>query len=98
MTRLQFLLAKLAEEATEVAQIALKTQQFGAQEKCLGQPLTNFERTHCELNDFMAIVEMLNEECGFGYVRNLEAIQEKKLKVNTYADYSASLGLVVKRN
>jgi len=28
MTRLQFLLGKLAEEASEVAQIALKAQQF----------------------------------------------------------------------
>lgn len=29
MDRIQYLLSKIAEEASEIAQIALKTQQFG---------------------------------------------------------------------
>ena len=51
MNRLQYLLTKLAEEANEVGQIALKTQQFGVDEGMPGQPFTNAERTHQELND-----------------------------------------------
>lgn len=46
MTRLQLLLSKLAEEGAEVAQIALKTAQFGIEETCPSQPFTNAERAH----------------------------------------------------
>lgn len=94
MTRLQLLLAKLSEEGSEIAQIALKTQQFGLSEVCPGQPLSNAERTHQEIDDLMAAVEMLNEEYGFGYAPNRERIEAKKAKVNKFAAYSARLGLV----
>lgn len=57
MNQLQHLLTKLAEEGAEVAQIALKTQQFGPNEVMPGQPLDNFERCHHELD----IVERLKE-------------------------------------
>ena len=58
----------------------------------VGQPFTNAERMHREIDDFMAAVEMLNEECGFGYVPDREKIEAKKLKVNKYAALSAELG------
>src|ERR1035437_8475269 len=92
MNRLQLLLGKLAEEGVEVAQIALKTQQFGLHEVCAGQPLTNAQRAHKEIDDFMAQIEMLNEEFGFGYVPNRERIEAKKIRVNKYAALSVSLG------
>jgi hypothetical protein len=95
MNRMQLLLNKLAEEGAEVAQIALKTAQFGLAETCPGQPLTNAERTHQEIDDLMAAVEMLNEELGFGYKPNRERIDAKKAKVNKFAAYSESLGMVV---
>lgn len=94
MTRLQLLLAKLSEEGSEIAQIALKTQQFGLHEACPGQPFTNAERTHHEIDDLMAAVEMLNEEYGFNYQPNRERIEAKKAKVNKFAAYSVELGLV----
>lgn len=94
MTRLQHLLGKLAEEGAEVAQIALKTQHFGPQEAMPGQPYTNFERTHHELDDLWAMVEMLNEEFAFGYVPSRERIEAKKVKVQKYLNYSIHLGLV----
>lgn len=94
MNRLQLLLTKLAEEGSEVAQIALKTQQFGFNESCPGQPFTNAERTHQEIDDLMAMVEMLNEEFGFGYIPNRERIEAKKTKVNKFAAYSVELGMV----
>ena len=94
MDRLQLLLSKLAEEGTEVAQIALKTAQFGLHESREGQYPTNAERCHAEIDDLMAAVEMLNEECGFGYTPSRERIEAKKAKVNKFAAYSETLGLV----
>lgn len=94
MNQLQHLLTKLAEESSEVAQIALKTQQFGPTEIMPEQPLNNFERCHQELNDLLAVVEMLNDQYCFGYAPNRERIEEKKKKIRTYLGYSIHLGLV----
>ena len=94
MNQLQHLLTKLAEEGSEVAQIALKTQQFGPSESMPGQTLNNFERCHHELDDLWAIVEMLNEQFGFEYSPSRERIEVKKLKVRKYLGYSIHLGLV----
>lgn len=94
MNRLQFLLVKLAEEGSEIAQISLKTTQFGAHEKCPDQPFSNFERVHQEIDDLLAIVEMLNDECGFNFASNRDRIEAKKIKVNRYAAYSEKLGMV----
>lgn len=94
MTRLQLLLGKLAEEGCEVSQIALKTQHFGLHEVRPDQEFTNAERTHQEIDDFMAVVEMLNEEYGFGYVPSRERIAAKKAKVNQFAEKSVELGEV----
>ena len=93
MTLTQHLLGKLAEEGSEVAQIALKTQHFGLSEKCHGQPFDNSERTHQELDDLAAIVEMLNE-LGLGYQPSRERIETKKAKVIHYLQHSVKLGTV----
>ncbi len=94
MTKLQFLLTKLAEECCEVSQMALKTQQFGVAEKLPGQDKTNKQRLHEELNDLNGIIYMLNEEFGFDYKPDGVAIYYKKLKVEKYLGYSIKLGLV----
>lgn len=98
LTRYQYLLAKLAEEASEVAQIALKTQQFGADEICPNQEYTNTERIHRELLDLIAIIGMLNKEFNFNFAlnteRQLKNIIAKQEKVDKYYQYSARLGLV----
>jgi hypothetical protein len=94
MNSLQYYLTKLAEESSEVAQIALKTQQFGRSELMPGQPLNNFERCHQELDDLWAMVEELNEKFDFGYTPNRERIEDKKDKVQKYLGYSIHLGMV----
>jgi|AntRauTorcE11897_2_1112592.scaffolds.fasta_scaffold26421_4 hypothetical protein len=93
MTLTQYLLGKLAEEGSEVAQIALKTQQFGLSEMCPGQPFDNAERSHQELDDVAAIVEMLNDQ-GFGYQPDRDRIETKKAEVAHYLRYSVDLGAV----
>jgi NTP pyrophosphatase (non-canonical NTP hydrolase) len=100
MTRAQYLLTKLAEECVEVAQIALKAQQFGLTERRdtktgeVGVWPTNAERVHLELDDMLAIVNMLNTEFDFGYAPSYHHIADKIDKVNKYWTYSARLGQV----
>jgi hypothetical protein len=94
MDRFQYYLTKLAEESSEVAQIALKTQQFGRNEIMPGQPFTNIERCRAELNDLWAIIELLNNEYYFGYTPDRSQIEAKKEKVKRYLDYSIDLGFV----
>jgi hypothetical protein len=96
MQQFQYYLNKLAEESAEVAQIALKSAQFGPEELMPGQPLTNFQRCHAEINDFMAIIEELNDKFNFGYVIDRNQIDAKKVKVKKYLDLSIYLGLVQK--
>lgn len=94
MNRQQYLLSKLAEEAAEVAQIALKTAQFGLDEAQPEQRKTNAERCHDEIDDMLAIIEMLNDEFGFNFQSQMDRRWTKKDKVNKYAAYSAELGLL----
>lgn len=94
MDRIQFLLCKLSEEASEVAQIALKNQQFGLNQVWPEQSYSNKERAHQELNDLLAIVDMLNEESDFNYTPDKMEIEAKKVKVNKYYDKSITLGQI----
>lgn len=94
MNLLQYYLTKLAEEGSEVAQIALKAQQFGADEVMPGQPLTNFQRCHLELDDLQAMVEELNEHFAFGYQPDRARIEAKKEKVRKFLALSTLLGNV----
>ena len=81
MNQLQHLLIKLAEEGSEIAQIALKVSQFGTDGIAPNQPLTNLQLCHQELDDILAIVEMLNDRYQFNYSPNRENIEIKKSKV-----------------
>lgn len=98
LTRYQYLLTKLAEEASEVAQIALKTQQFGGNEVYPEQSLTNTQRIHAELIDLLAIVGMLNKEFNFEFELdsedNFQIMIAKQEKVDKYYQYSQDCGMV----
>lgn len=94
MNRQQYLLNKLAEEAAEVAQIALKAAQFGLTETSPYHTDCNAERVHAELNDVLGIVRMLNEEFNFSFIPDDVAMEAKKEKVNHYYAYSKQLGEV----
>ena len=97
MTELQYYLVKVAEEASEVAQMALKTAHFGAQEKMPGQPFTNFERLTQEFIDLTTMVNVLVKKFNLPLEDNeefQEACLRKLKKVSHYLEYSRSLGLV----
>ncbi len=97
MNRTQFLLTKLAEECNEVAQRALKAQQFGMDEVQEGQSENNEQRLTRELHDLFAAIETLVEE---GYLpdpmehpERFERIDAKKAKVEKYYRYALDHGM-----
>lgn len=94
MSHEQYLLIKLAEEASEVAQIALKTAQFGMLGKNPELAENNQQRIHGELNDLLAIVDGLNNNFNFGFKPNVLAKMAKIQKVYIYMGYSKQLGMV----
>lgn len=96
MTLTQYLLVKIAEEAAEVAQIALKTAHFGLSETQPGRDETNAQRIYAELNDLNAMVLRLNDVAfgEFHYEPDHMAMAQKMAKVEHYLAYSRSLGLV----
>jgi NTP pyrophosphatase (non-canonical NTP hydrolase) len=59
----QFIYTKLAEEASEVAQAALKVALFGEDNKDprLTNSPTNLRHLENEVNDFCAVVSLINE-------------------------------------
>ena len=94
MNREQYLLTKLAEECTEIAQDALKTQQFGFDSYNPDTGIDNTQYLTNELNDLFAILEMLEESGCFKFTPCPNAILEKKDKVEKYLKLSQNLGKV----
>lgn len=94
-SREQMILACIAEEAAEVAQMAIKNFRFGPSEVFPGQEQTNAERFAEEVCDLLTLIDMvpeLNEAMG-----NIDPVawaRKKRAKFNNYAAYSASLGLM----
>jgi hypothetical protein len=99
MTLQQYYLVKLAEEAAEVAQIALKAAHFGLSEVQPGTILSNGERICAELNDTLAMVQRLGDVSEGAFFFDIGqpdhvAISKKLAKVQHFLEYSQSLGLV----
>ena len=91
MTRRQYLLTCLAEEAVEVAQRATKAARFGLYETQPDQPFNNHARLEQELGDLMGVCDML------GIKPDAEARAAKEARVEKYLAYSAGLGRVEKQ-
>lgn len=91
MNRFQYLLSKLAEEAAEIAQIALKTQQFGQDE--VYECLSNIERVNVEFNDLLAVVELLNKEFDTLLIANRCLMDKKQDKIWYYHGHSVKQGM-----
>lgn len=93
MNNEQYLLNKLDEECKEVGMVASKAMQFGLDSNDNGNlTLTNKEHLFQEVNDLLATIELLNEECGLGFTPNRQAIEAKKVKINKYKEISKKLG------
>lgn len=98
MTEVQYILCKLAEEAGELAQIAMKAQQFGLDETYIDE--SNADRLIKEFIDVMGVISLLQ---GRGYTRVVSeeemqaGIEAKINKMIEYCGYSIDCGQVVPR-
>lgn len=94
-TREQYLLIKLAEEATEVAKLALKTSQFGFDSFHPGDPdRTNAAMLQAEISDLMAIAALIGEECHIDLTPNRDMMRRKVKAVAYYYEVSKHLSRV----
>lgn len=100
MTRTEHLLAILAEECAEVAHRVGKALRFGLAEVQPGQDKTNAQRIMDEVNDFVAVYQMLagpvvsptsplfrGDPDEF-----MAAVAAKQAKVEKFLEYSATCG------
>ena len=94
MNRVQHLLVRLAEEASELSQIALKTAQYGVHNKEPGQEATNLQKINAEFNDIIGVIRMLDQEAGLNISLDEQMISDKIDRVKYFRDISVSGGLV----
>lgn len=100
MTRTEHLLVIVAEECNEVAQRVTKALRFGLAEIEPGQELTNAQRIMQEVNDFIAVYQMLagpvaspTSPLFIGSPDDFMAeIVAKQQKVEKYLAYSQECG------
>ena len=90
MNRLEHLLTILIEECAEVQQAATKSLRFGL-ESDYGSETTNEEDLNCELNQLIAMAEMLQKE-GVNLTNDAKIRDAKIEKVEEYLIYSKECG------
>lgn len=94
MNRIEHLLVILGEEASEVTKEAAKCLRFGADNHYEGK--TNRERLSEEINDFLAVVEMLREsDLLSDKYWDMDAMDRKQAKVESLLNYSKKVGRYV---
>jgi len=84
----EYLLICLAEEAAEIQQAITKWLRFGKSDVHPKTGIENVEELRLELQDFIAILDMLAEEEIFDLSFIEEEIEAKKEKVEKYMKYS----------
>lgn len=91
-----YLLNCLNEELGESVQRVSKAIRFGLNEIQDGQELTNLERLTNELNDILAVVEMLKEEgVKFPKLNDKVSKETKKGRVKWYMKRSIEHGRLI---
>lgn len=91
MNRLEHLMTILTEECAELQQATSKALRFGLQDGYPGTDRTNEKDMALELNQLVAVAEMLREE---GVVLNpdYKAVREKREKIEHYLKYAEQQG------
>jgi len=91
MTREEHLLVILAEECAEVSKEISKILRFGLNDHAPGDMYTNAEKLSNEIGDLIAAAETLYAEDIIQAPKRLN-IENKKIKVESYLNYSKSVG------
>jgi len=92
MNRQEYLLSCLSEELGEVAQCVGKIQRFGLMDKYKPGAETNDVSLVKEMNDVVALMDMISIELKLNGLYNEAAIQAKKDKIEHYMQYSRDRG------
>lgn len=89
MNKQQYYLTKLAEEAAELAQIALKCAQFGMEEVNPNTIEKNYDALIKEWNDVIACAMLVeNEDNRFEFDINEDLVTAKLAKIEKYRKIS----------
>lgn len=101
MNRKEYLLVQLASECNEVAHRVTKALHFGLDEVQNGQSLTNEARMREELDDLLAVVEILGDEGiltgpvidqGVPYGVTKDIVDAKRAKIEKYMEIARREG------
>lgn len=91
MTRLEYLLMCLAEEAAEIIKPAMKGGRFGLDNYLPGEPeLTNAMSIANELNDVLAVILMINNERVIDSTNSFDPILIDNMKHPKYGVFTLS--------
>lgn len=84
MTYDEYLLTKLAEECSELAQVASKMNVFGIYSHDPNDPTktTNQQHMNIEFNDILAVIDMLKETMMIDVDRDEKLIEIKRIKMD----------------
>lgn len=95
MTKTEYLFLCLAEEGGELTQAAGKAGRFGATDRPPGGGLRNDDHVVHEINDVLAVVELLEEQgVDLAGVGDRQAIEQKKAKVLRFMHFSERRGVL----
>jgi len=93
MNKQQYYLLKLAEEATELAQVAIKCAQFGLDEVHPNTLEKNYEALNKEWNDVLACAILVeSEDERFDYDGDGDLLDMKFVKIEKYRKISIENG------
>lgn len=92
MTVSEHLLTCLMEECAEIQKAASKALRFGLAHAPGSKPLTNAQLIAHEVNDLVAVVELLEEAGLIERSGTLRALEEKKIKVKMFMNYAREQG------
>lgn len=93
MTETEHLLDVAIEECAEIIQRVTKAKRFGLREVQPAQDLSNAQRIAYEVNDLIAVIDMLLPQLDW---QDDEAIEAKKAKVEKYLRYSEECGTLTR--
>ena len=85
MNKIEHLFVCLTEEAAEISQAACKIQRFGPDNSETTTTKTNIEQLTTEINDLVAILELLSEEGVI--LPNLYCKEQVELKKKKLRDW-----------